>query len=241
MSHRKIPITDEEHDRRERRRAPEVEGGRGTVRGGEPGSDAGEPTQAEGARATPGNGAARAAGAGPEGPGAAGPGDRAGLPDAAASEAPPREAPAEAALREQLMRLAAEFDNFRKREARERMEAWSRAKGDLAEKLLPALDDLARVAHPEAAEAPPDSAIASLLAGVELVERKLLQTLEREGLERIEAEDAAFDPALHEAILTRPTDRPELDGRVAHVALPGYRFGDRLLRPAKVVVWKLQR
>ena len=141
-----------------------------------------------------------------------------------------------AALRDQLQRLAAEFDNYRKRESRDRAESWRRAKADLVEKLLEAIDDLSRVAHPEAGSA----AVAPLLSGVELVERKLLQALQREGLQRIEAEGAPFDPALHEAILTQPTDSPELDGRVAHVALPGYRFGDRLLRPAKVVVWKLR-
>lgn len=140
-------------------------------------------------------------------------------------------------LREQFLRLAAEFDNYRKRQSRERLEAWSRAKADLIEKLLPAVDDLERVAHPEVAGSA-DAATASVLAGVELVLRKLLQTLEREGLERIEATDEPFDPTLHEALLTRPTADPALDGRIAQVVLPGYRFADRLLRPAKVVVWK---
>ena len=167
-----------------------------------------------------------------EAPAPAGEAQAAGAADRASSEV--------ASLRDQLLRLAAEFDNYRKRESRERAEAWGRAKADLIEKLLAPIDDLSRVAHPEGPEAAPDSPVAGLLAGVELVERKLLQTLEREGLRRIEAEGAAFDPALHEAIMIQRTSDPELDGRVAHVALPGYRFGDRLLRPAKVVVWKIQ-
>jgi molecular chaperone GrpE len=146
----------------------------------------------------------------------------------------------EAALRDQFLRLAAEFDNFRKREARERTEAWARAKADLCEKLLPALDDLRRVAHPEAADAAPDSPVRALLEGVELVERKLWQILEREGLQVVPAE-GLFEPAVHEAILTQATGDPRLDGRIAHVVEPGYRFGDRLLRPARVVVWKLSR
>jgi molecular chaperone GrpE len=146
-----------------------------------------------------------------------------------------------AVLRDRLLRLAAEFDNYRKRVDRERSEAWGRAKADLIEKLLGPIDDLSRVAHPEAAAGPADSRVAGILAGVELVERKMLQALEREGLQVIEAEGAAFDPALHEAVLTRPTGEAELDGIVAQVVLPGYRFADRLLRPAKVVVWKLQR
>jgi molecular chaperone GrpE len=156
---------------------------------------------------------------------------------APASEA----APAEAALREQFARLAADFDNFRKRESRERAEAWGRAKADLVDKLLPALDDLRRVAHPEAAEAPPGSPVRALLEGVTLVERKLLEVLNREGLQEIEALGAMFDPTLHEAILTQPTNDPRLAGRVAQVVEPGYRFGDRLIRPAKVVVWTLSR
>ena len=144
-------------------------------------------------------------------------------------------------MRDQLLRLAAEFDNFRKREARERTEAWARAKADLIEKLLPALDDLRRVAHPEAADAPPDSPVRALLEGVELVERKLWQILEREGLQVVPAEGQPFDPAVHEAILTQPTADPRLDGRIAHVVEPGYRFGERLLRPARVIVGKLTR
>ncbi len=159
----------------------------------------------------------------------------------AAAETAAKAASSEAALREQLARLAADFDNFRKRESRERAEAWGRAKADLVEKLLPALDDLRRVAHPEAAEAPPGSPVRALLEGVALVERKLLEALNREGLREIEALDATFDPTLHEAILTQPTDDPLLVGRVAHVVEPGYRFGDRLIRPAKVVVWTLSR
>jgi molecular chaperone GrpE len=166
-------------------------------------------------------------------------GRAAGGPDTATAETP-RPPAGEAALRDQLLRLAAEFDNFRKREARERTEAWSRAKADLIEKLLPALDDLRRVAHPDAAEAPPGSPVRALLEGVELVERKLWQTLEREGLQEIAAE-GVFDPAQHEAILTQPTADARLDGRIAHVVEPGYRLGDRLLRPARVVVWKLSR
>jgi molecular chaperone GrpE len=144
----------------------------------------------------------------------------------------------EALLRDRLLRLAAEFDNYRKRAQRERQEASTRAKAELLEKLLGPIDDLSRVAHPETEAGPPDPRSASLLAGIELVERKMLQVLEREGLQPIEAEGATFDPTIHEAVLTAPTDDPELDGKVAQVLASGYRFADRLLRPAKVVVWK---
>ena len=151
-----------------------------------------------------------------------------------------REAAArEAAAREQLLRLAAEFENFKKRTGRERAETWSRAQADLLEKLLPAVDDLRRVAHPAEA-GPVEGPAAALLEGVSLVERKILAALEREGLAEVEAEGAPFDPTVHEAVLTEPTDDPARDGRVARVLQPGFRFGARLLRPAQVAVWKLR-
>jgi len=235
MSHRKIPVSGEGASRSSAQAA---------AAGSRAGS-ASDPTSrdAEGAGPGPGAGESRREDGRP-GSTAADPG---AAPETELEAAPEprteagREPAAEAAARDQLLRLAAEFDNFRKREARERAEAWNRAKADLIDKLLPALDDLRRVAHPEAAEAPPGSPLRALLGGVELVERKLLQVLEREGLAPVEAEGAPFDPALHEAILTRPTDDPALEGRVAHVAVPGWRFADRLLRPAKVVVWTRQR
>jgi molecular chaperone GrpE len=162
--------------------------------------------------------------AGPEGDASA---------DAAASEDPG------AAAREQTLRLAAEFDNFKKRVARERTETWSRAQAGLLEKLLPALDDRRRVVDPADA-GPLDGPAAALLDGVSLVQRNVLSVLERAGLAEIPAEGQVFDPAVHEAVLTESTDDPGRDGRVAGVLQRGYRFGDRLLRPAQVVVWKLR-
>lgn len=144
-----------------------------------------------------------------------------------------------AVAREQMLRLAAEFDNFRKRVARERTETWSRAQAGLLETLLPALDDLRRVVDQADAGAP-DGPAAALLDGVSLVQRNVLSVLERAGLAEIPAEGQVFDPAVHEAVLTEPTDDPGRDGRVAGVLQRGYRFGDRLLRPAQVVVWKLR-
>ncbi len=143
----------------------------------------------------------------------------------------------EALLRDQLLRLRADFENQRRRELRERTEARSRAKAELIERLLGALDDLSRVAHPAVTAEASDPRVASILEGVQLVERKLLQELEREGLERLASEGEAFDPALHEAILTQPAPEVALEGRVAQVVQPGYRLGERLLRPARVVVW----
>lgn len=135
-------------------------------------------------------------------------------------------------LRERHLRLAAEFENYRKRTRKELTETRERAQADLARRLLDALDDLDRVR-----ETPVDaSTVESLHEGVELVSRKLLKELRDAGLQRIEAEGALFDPNLHEAVLSVPTDDPEQDGRISRVFAPGYTFGDRLLRPARVEV-----
>ena len=139
-----------------------------------------------------------------------------------------------AALKDRFLRLQAEFDNYKKREARERSAAWARAKGDLVHKLLGALDDLERVSRLD-----PDRTPASaVIEGVALVERKLVDTLGREGLTRIGEVGEPFDPHRHDAISTLPVPNAELGGTVAAVAIPGYAFGSQLLRPAQVQVYE---
>jgi molecular chaperone GrpE len=138
------------------------------------------------------------------------------------------------ALQDRFLRLQAEFDNYRKREARERSAAWARAKADLVQKLLGALDDLQRVTHLD----PGKSAPAAVINGVTLVERKLTDALGREGLTRIGEIGEPFDPHRHEAISILPAPTPDLDGTVAAVAIPGYEFGNQLLRPAQVQVYE---
>lgn len=140
-------------------------------------------------------------------------------------------------LRDRLLRLRAEFDNFRKREARERAAAWARAKADLIQKLLGPLEDLRRVAHldPAATDA------ASVVEGISLVERKVLEVLEREGLSSVGEPGEPFDPEVHEAIGVWPAESGNQDGRVAAVVSRGYRFGEQLLRPARVHVYEFRR
>jgi len=133
-----------------------------------------------------------------------------------------------AALEDQLKRVAADFDNFRKRAARERDELVVRANERLVKELLPILDDLER-----ALEAAAEHEEAALEEGVRLVFRSLAQTLERQGLEQIST-DGKFDPHVHEALLSQPSERDE--GDVIDVVQKGYRLGDRVLRPARVVV-----
>lgn len=138
------------------------------------------------------------------------------------------------AFRDRHLRLAAEYDNYRKRTERERAESWTRAQAQLTERLLDPVDDLQRVANFDAAATSADS----LLEGVQLVERKMLRVLEAAGLEIIDAEDQPFDPAIHEALVTTPTETREEDDTVAEVFQKGYRFNGVLLRPARVRVRK---
>jgi molecular chaperone GrpE len=153
----------------------------------------------------------------------------------AADRADPVSADITQQLSEQLdkyLRLAAEYDNFRKRTAKERAEAGSRAQAELVAKLIDALDDLSRFAHidPETTDAQ------TLHRGIELVEQKLHKVLGSAGLEVINPLDQTFDPTLHEAVATEPALSPEDDHTVGRVFQPGYRFNGQLLRPARVVV-----
>jgi molecular chaperone GrpE len=128
-----------------------------------------------------------------------------------------------------LQRLKAEFDNYRKRALRDQEALAARAHERLVKELLPVLDDLERAL--DAAEVHDE---ASVVEGVRLVQRALQASLEREGLAEIET-DGAFDPHVHEALLAQPGEGAE-SGTVLQVVQKGYRLGDRVLRPARVVV-----
>jgi molecular chaperone GrpE len=144
-------------------------------------------------------------------------------------------AEAERALAEQrdrFLRLAAEYDNYRKRTARERLETTARAQGELVKRILDSLDDLGRVLALD----PQKTDAKSVIDGVGLVEKKLLKGLASAGLEIINPVDQPFNPELHEAISTQPALSPEDDNMVSQVYQVGYSFGGHLLRPARVVV-----
>jgi molecular chaperone GrpE len=131
-------------------------------------------------------------------------------------------------LLDRLRRVAADFDNYRKRAARDQEQLVARAHERLMKALLPVVDDLERalVAAAEHEEA-------KLHEGVELVARELHAALKREGLEEIDT-TGSFDPHVHEALLSHPSEAEE--GAVVEVLQKGYRLGDRVLRPARVVV-----
>ena len=127
------------------------------------------------------------------------------------------------------LRLAADFDNYRKRTAREHAELTQRANERLLNELLPVLDDLER-----ALEAAAEHEEAKLEEGVRLVHRSLLGLVERHGLTEIDTV-GAFDPHIHEALLAQPGEGAE-EGSVLQVLQKGYRLGDKVVRPARVIV-----
>lgn len=130
------------------------------------------------------------------------------------------------------LRLAAEFENFRKRTRREQAELYSVAQADLARRLLPTLDDLARVSS-----IPPETTtVEALDQGLDLILRNLRKELDEAGLSRIEAAGERFNPELHQALMTADTPDRELDDTVSRVLVDGYMFRGRLVRPAQVEV-----
>jgi len=138
-----------------------------------------------------------------------------------------------AALQDRLLRLAADFENFRKRTLREKEEAWRYGHQNLVKDLLATVDNLERaIEHARGSEG---GDLEGLLQGVELVLHELLGVLGQYGLEGIDAEGRPFDPALHEAMVQQP-DASVAPNTVLQVYQKGYRLRDRLLRPARVVV-----
>lgn len=134
-------------------------------------------------------------------------------------------------LREQLMRLQAEFDNFRKRQRRDEQQRTEMANQKLIEQLLPVIDNFDR------ALATPGSSVEALASGIQMVRQQLVDSLAKMGLEKTEALGQTFDPNLHEAVSMAPAgDYPE--NQIVEVFQDGYTLHGRLLRPAMVRVAK---
>ena len=153
-------------------------------------------------------------------------------------------------------RARADFDNYRRRSARDAEDAERRGKAELARAVLPAVDNLERAlvaagvsldgspgADPEGpgreAEEPASrevSAHEALAAGVALVHGELVRALSAAGVESFDPSGEPFDPSLHEALSTRPANDGEEANLVAETLQRGYRVGDTLIRPARVVV-----
>ena len=134
--------------------------------------------------------------------------------------------------KDKYLRLYAEFENFRRRAAKDRQEAEHRGMSHLLKGILDTIDDIARFAHVD----PATTDARTLVDGVALVERNLLKSLAGHGLEVVNPVGQPFDPARHEALTTAPAERAEEDGTVAQVYQVGYVLAGTMLRPARVVV-----
>ena len=163
------------------------------------------------------------------------PGSEDAAPEAAAAPSDPLADALEEnkRIRDQLLRMAADFDNFRKRSRREVSDATERGREEVLKELLPVFDGLERAAdHAKSA-----TEMSALTDGIDRVIKLFVDTLAKIGVEKLEARGQAFDPSVHEAIQQLETpDMPP--GRVAHQVQAGYKMGGRLVRPCMVVVAK---
>jgi molecular chaperone GrpE len=133
---------------------------------------------------------------------------------------------------ELAQRTRADFENYRKRAAREAALAQDRGVAKLVKELLPAVDNLDRAVEAVAANGDGGGEVAS---GLKLVQAELIAALGRAGVERFSPEGQPFDPAHHEAVAQQPVEGAET-GTVAEVYQCGYRLGDAVIRPARVLV-----
>jgi molecular chaperone GrpE len=139
-------------------------------------------------------------------------------------------------LKDSLARRQADFENYRKRMDRERAETYNRVVADIAAKLLPVLDNLKRALETEASlEASESDEFRHFLSGVDLIYKQLAGVLDALGVKPVLAEGEQFDPHLHEAVVTEPTDDYEPDTVIQEI-VPGFRLGDKLIRPSLVKV-----
>lgn len=163
-------------------------------------------------------------------------GHSAGLPAEPDAEAIRRLENEVAAAKDQHLRLAAEFDNYRKRVAKERIELSERAQAAFIMRLLDVLDDLDRLVASDPASTSADA----LRDALQLVDKKLRKELEAAGVERIDPAGEPFNPSLHEAVSTVPAPDASRDHTVSATFQSGYRFKGQLVRPARVQVYSSQ-
>jgi molecular chaperone GrpE len=156
------------------------------------------------------------------------------LDEAAGAEDAAVEAPEEPDWKDLALRKAAELENVRKQNAQRVQKASRDGMRRVAAELLPALDDFERaLAHAEAEEGDEEH---HLTAGIRLVQQKMLDALRRTGIEAYAPKGEPFDPHLHEAVAQQAAPDGEAQGTVLEVLQNGYRLGDDVLRPARVVV-----
>lgn len=135
-------------------------------------------------------------------------------------------------LNDQFLRLRAEFVNYRKRVERENLELAAYLKAEIFKKILPIVDDFEQMFR----NSGDGSNEASILEGAKMIYNKLMNTLQSEGLEKIEALNQEFDPQVHEAMMMQPVEDPGKHNKVITVFQDGFKIKDRLIRPTKAIV-----
>jgi molecular chaperone GrpE len=137
-------------------------------------------------------------------------------------------------LKDKYLRLYAEFDNYKKRTVKEKIDMMKTAAQDTVSALLPVLDDFDRAK----VNAEKEDTKEEFSEGVRLVYQKLYNVLKQKGLEPMETNGQVFDPELHEAFTEIPAPTEDMKGKVVDTIERGYRLNDRIIRHAKVVVGK---
>ena len=158
--------------------------------------------------------------------------------EAAAEESAPQEDPLEVAqaeiadLKKQLLYKIAEFDNYRKRTMSEKADLILNGGAKVLGAILPVMDDMERALD----QMKKAEDMASVIEGVELIRKKFLSILEKQGVKPIETEGLDFDVDLHEAIAQLPAPSPEMKNKIMDCTLKGYKLNDKVLRHSQVVV-----
>lgn len=135
------------------------------------------------------------------------------------------------AYEDELLRQRAEFENYRKRTGRERIESAGRASASLIKRLIPIIDDFDRAI----AAALLDEAAGKYAEGLVMIRARFMKALEDEGVTEIESQGLPFDPNIHEAVMQEPSDKYD-DEHVIEELRKGYMLGDMVLRPAMVKI-----
>ena len=146
-----------------------------------------------------------------------------------------------ASLKDQLLRKIAEFDNYRKRTIKEKTDLILNGGEKTITAILPVIDDMERALNVSKREASPRGGlegadVSAILEGVELIYKKFMDILARQGVSVIETKEADFDVDLHEAIAQLPAPTPELKGKVMDCTQTGYKLNEKVIRHAQVVV-----
>lgn len=136
--------------------------------------------------------------------------------------------------KDKFLRLFAEFENYKRRTSKERLELFKTANQEVMTAMLPVMDDFDRALNEMK-----KSGDENLIKGIELIHNKLKETLKAKGLERMEVEQGSdFDSEIHEAITQVPAPSDKLKGKIVDVVEPGYKLGERIIRYPKVVTGK---